>query len=151
MIFDSKHNAYGGRKAGPCRTVSGSHMNCILYWWSKIGAPRTFPVYRLPIRHRLQHERPAYANKLFGAFNRLHGDEDFKGSGIGLATVARIVHGHHGRVWANSAVHQGANVLVHARVTTDFYRLLTLCVRRFPPLASVRRLTPRRLSIYEIK
>ncbi|MFL6429293.1 MAG: sensor histidine kinase [Acidobacteriaceae bacterium] len=50
----------------------------------------------------------AYANKLFGAFNRLHGDKDFKGSGIGLATVARIVRGHNGRIWANSAVNQGA-------------------------------------------
>lgn len=50
----------------------------------------------------------AYANKLFSAFNRLHGDKDFKGSGIGLATVARVVHGHHGRIWANSEVNQGA-------------------------------------------
>ena len=49
-----------------------------------------------------------YADKLFGAFNRLHGDKDFKGSGIGLATVARVVHGHHGRIWAKSAVNQGA-------------------------------------------
>jgi len=49
-----------------------------------------------------------YADKLFGAFNRLHGDKDFRGSGIGLATVARVVHGHHGRIWANSAVGQGA-------------------------------------------
>jgi light-regulated signal transduction histidine kinase (bacteriophytochrome) len=49
-----------------------------------------------------------YAGKLFGAFNRLHGDKDFKGSGIGLATVARVVHGHHGRIWANGAVDHGA-------------------------------------------
>jgi signal transduction histidine kinase len=49
-----------------------------------------------------------YADKLFGAFNRLHGDKDFRGSGIGLATVARVVHGHHGRIWAHSAVNQGA-------------------------------------------
>jgi light-regulated signal transduction histidine kinase (bacteriophytochrome) len=49
-----------------------------------------------------------YAGKLFGAFNRLHGDKDFKGSGIGLATVARVIHGHHGRIWANSAVNQGS-------------------------------------------
>jgi len=49
-----------------------------------------------------------YADKLFGAFNRLHGDKDFRGSGIGLATVARVVHGHHGRIWAKSAVDQGA-------------------------------------------
>jgi light-regulated signal transduction histidine kinase (bacteriophytochrome) len=49
-----------------------------------------------------------YADKLFGAFNRLHGDKDFKGSGIGLATVARVIHGHHGRIWAKSGVNQGA-------------------------------------------
>lgn len=49
-----------------------------------------------------------YADKLFGAFNRLHGDKDFRGSGIGLATVARVVHGHHGRIWAKGAVNQGA-------------------------------------------
>jgi light-regulated signal transduction histidine kinase (bacteriophytochrome) len=49
-----------------------------------------------------------YADKLFGAFNRLHGDKDFKGSGIGLATVARVIHGHHGRIWAKSRVNQGA-------------------------------------------
>lgn len=49
-----------------------------------------------------------YADKLFGAFNRLHGDKDFRGSGIGLATVARVIHGHHGRIWAKSAVNQGA-------------------------------------------
>ena len=49
-----------------------------------------------------------YAGKLFGAFNRLHGDKDFKGSGIGLATVARVIHRHHGRIWAKSAVNEGA-------------------------------------------
>jgi signal transduction histidine kinase len=49
-----------------------------------------------------------YADKLFGAFNRLHGDKDFKGSGIGLATVARVIHGHHGRIWARSGVNQGS-------------------------------------------
>jgi len=49
-----------------------------------------------------------YANKLFGAFNRLHGDKDFKGSGIGLATVARVIDRHHGTIWAESSVGNGA-------------------------------------------
>jgi signal transduction histidine kinase len=49
-----------------------------------------------------------YSEKLFNAFNRLHGDKDFKGSGIGLATVARVIRRHHGRIWAESAVDHGA-------------------------------------------
>jgi signal transduction histidine kinase len=49
-----------------------------------------------------------YSDKLFNAFNRLHGDKDFTGSGIGLATVARVVRRHRGRIWAKSAVDHGA-------------------------------------------
>ncbi len=73
-----------------------------------IGAERDGPAWRVWVSDNGIGMDPRHAERIFEPFQRLHGEEDYAGTGIGLAVCARIVEQHGGRIWVTTKPGQGS-------------------------------------------
>ncbi len=102
------------RVAGDVRLIKVMMANLIENAW-KYTRKCTAPNIEIGLKHGVYFIRDngagfemRYANRLFGAFQRLHSDSEYSGTGIGLATVARIIKRHGGNIWADATPGEGA-------------------------------------------
>ena len=99
-----------------------------------IGADRDGDMWRLWVRDNGIGMDPSDAERIFEPFKRLHGEEAYPGTGIGLAICERIVAQHGGRIWVTSRPGEGSDVLVHppGERRPEGVRLAALAVARAP-------------------
>jgi len=102
-----------GERTNLCRVFQNLISNAVKFSDDRpaevaIGAKRDGPAWRFSISDNGIGMDPQHANRIFEPFQRLHGEEDYEGTGIGLAVCARIVEQHGGRIWVTTSPGEGS-------------------------------------------